>query len=89
TGYIDPKSSITIRVIQHSLDKPAANKHFICIQHMKCTAADQKKLFRMVWRVDSQPDGVLRLPVQFTEAGNAPTVSATAPTPPKAAPATA
>ncbi|GMT10841.1 hypothetical protein PFISCL1PPCAC_2138, partial [Pristionchus fissidentatus] len=68
TGFIDPKTSITIRVIQHAQDKPPSNKHFICIQHMKCTAADSKKLFRMVWRADAKPDGIIRIPIQFVDA---------------------
>ncbi|KAF8384538.1 hypothetical protein PRIPAC_73680 [Pristionchus pacificus] len=71
-GAIDPKTSVNIRVIQHAQERPPNNKHFVAILHMKCTAADAKKRdFKMqVWRPDSKPEGVIRIPIVFVDAVN-------------------
>ncbi|GMR47849.1 hypothetical protein PMAYCL1PPCAC_18044, partial [Pristionchus mayeri] len=87
-GAIDPKASINIRVIQHAQDRPPPNKHFVAILHMKCTAADAKKNnWRMVWRPDAKPEGVIRIPIVFVDPAGTPGVTTpSAPSPAEAIP---
>ncbi|GMS88921.1 hypothetical protein PENTCL1PPCAC_11096, partial [Pristionchus entomophagus] len=98
-GAIDPKTTFTIRVphpdqrstvyhsislIQHAQERPANNKHFVALLHMKCTAADAKKNnWRMVWRPDTKPEGIIRIPIAFVDAPTTPgpSVTPSGPTP--------
>ncbi|GMS89672.1 hypothetical protein PENTCL1PPCAC_11847, partial [Pristionchus entomophagus] len=72
------------QVIQHAQERPTNNKHFVALLHMKCTAADAKKNnWRMVWRPDTKPEGIIRIPIAFVDAPSTPDPSVTpsAPTP--------
>ncbi|GMS97593.1 hypothetical protein PENTCL1PPCAC_19768, partial [Pristionchus entomophagus] len=65
-NFLDKGASASVKSIHHSYVLPEHNKHYFAIYHVKCTPEEMRaRNFKRIWRRETQPDGVIRVPVAF------------------------
>ncbi|GMR48852.1 hypothetical protein PMAYCL1PPCAC_19047, partial [Pristionchus mayeri] len=65
-NFIDQGASVTVKIIHNSYVLPEPNKHYFALYHIKCTPEDlRNRNFKRIWRAQTPPDGVIRVPVAF------------------------
>ncbi|GMR44134.1 hypothetical protein PMAYCL1PPCAC_14329, partial [Pristionchus mayeri] len=68
-GFLDPKASVELKVVQSAKTRPDENKHFLMFLHQVSTVEEKnskKDLFK-IWKGDNVADGVTRVQAHFTE----------------------
>ncbi|GMR44182.1 hypothetical protein PMAYCL1PPCAC_14377, partial [Pristionchus mayeri] len=68
-GFLDPKASVELKVVQSAKTRPDENKHFLMFLHQVATVEDKnsKKDLSKIWKGDNVADGVTRVQAHFTE----------------------
>ncbi|GMR44138.1 hypothetical protein PMAYCL1PPCAC_14333, partial [Pristionchus mayeri] len=68
-GFLDPKASVELKIVQSAKTRPEENKHFLMFLHQVSSVEEKnsKKDLSKIWKGDNVADGVTRVQAHFTE----------------------